>query len=152
MPWVEAGKAAFGTFMAKRIDGLIVSPPKQSDIGHLRDAFPSSLPLTLLDWEATNLVFTRPSPTIGALLGRDPTASFRSFIIKISYLTACDTPDHRVRAAIDRKLPQHLPGCWLTGMKRWVHDRIIAPEHRHPIATGMLRPRQQPMPLSRPTA
>lgn len=46
---VAAEKAAVRTLLAKRVDGLIVSPARENDVGHLSDVMRSGRPIVLLD-------------------------------------------------------------------------------------------------------
>ena len=52
---VAAEKAAIRTLVAKRVDGIIVSPAKEGDVEHLKDIERSGRPLALLDRSAPSL-------------------------------------------------------------------------------------------------
>lgn len=151
---VAAEKAAIRTLLAKRVDGLIVSPAKESDVEHLREASRSGLPLALLDRGSDELevdtVIADDRHAAEAVTRRLISLGHR----KIAYLTACDTPDHRFRTAKDintgsvrRRIEGFLGACrdaGLTGMEQWVHVGAITPEHTHRIVTAMLQSGQRP--------
>lgn len=151
---VAAEKAAIRTLLAKRVDGLIVSPAKESDVEHLREASRSGLPLALLDRGSDELevdtVIADDRHAAEAVTRRLISLGHR----KIAYLTACDTPDHHFRTAKDintgsvrRRIEGFLGACRdadLTGMEQWVHVGAITPEHTHRIVTAMLQSGQRP--------
>lgn len=151
---VDAEKAAIRTLLAKRVDGLIVSPAKESDIEHLREASRSGLPLALLDRGSDTL-------DVDTVIADDRHAAegiTRRLIAlghrRIAYLTACDTPDHRFRSTEDintgsvrRRIEGFLGGCQeagLIGMEDSVHVGAVTPEHTHSIAAAMLRTPKRP--------
>ncbi len=91
---VSAEKAAIRTLIAKRVDGLIVSPAKETDVEHLREVVGSGRPLALLDrginaFEVDTVIADDRQAAEGVT---------RQLIAlghrHIAYLTACDTPDH----------------------------------------------------------
>ncbi|WLR95731.1 LacI family DNA-binding transcriptional regulator [Shinella zoogloeoides] len=154
---VAAEKAAIRTLLAKRVDGLIVSPAKESDVEHLREAFRSGLPLALLDRGSDELdvdtVIADDRHAAEAVTCRLLSLGHRN----IAYLTACDTPDHRFRTAKDintgsvrRRIEGFLGACrdaGLTGMEQWIHVGAVTPEHTQRIAKGMLQSALRPTAL-----
>ncbi len=98
---IAAEKAAVKTLVAKRVDGLIVSPARDSDIEHLRDIERSGRPLVLLDRAVEGLAvdavtaddFQAGEAVTRLLVGQGHR--------RIVYLTACDTPDHRFQTLDD---------------------------------------------------
>jgi LacI family transcriptional regulator len=151
---VATEKAAIRTLLAKRVDGLIVSPAKESDIEHLREAARSGLPLALLDRGSDAL-------DVDTVIADDRHAAegiTRRLVSlghhRIAYLTACDTPDHRFHAAGDintgsvrRRIEGFLGVCreaGLIGMEDWVHVGAATPEQTHRIVTAMLQSAQRP--------
>ncbi|WP_275783715.1 LacI family DNA-binding transcriptional regulator [Pararhizobium gei] len=91
---LAAEKAAVKTLIAKQVDGLIISPAKDSEIEHLREAERSGRPLALLDRAVARLDvdtvttddFEAAQAITRLLIGQGHR--------RIAYLTACDTPDH----------------------------------------------------------
>ncbi|KNY13206.1 LacI family transcriptional regulator [Shinella sp. SUS2] len=151
---VATEKAAIRTLLAKRVDGLIVSPAKESDVEHLREAARSGLPLALLDRGSDAL-------DVDTVIADDRHAAegiTRRLVSlghhRIAYLTACDTPDHRFHAAEDintgsvrRRIEGFLGVCreaGLIGMEDWVHVGAATPEQTHRIVTAMLQSAQRP--------
>jgi len=149
-----AERAAIGTLLAKRVDGLIVSPAKENDVEHLHEAVRSGLPLALLDRGSDTL-------DVDTVIADDRHAAeniTRRLIAlghsRIAYLTACDTPDHRFRTAKDigtgsvrRRIEGFLGVCREAGMigtEDWVHVGAITPEHTQRIVTEMLQSAQPP--------
>lgn len=151
---VATEKAAIRTLLAKRVDGLIVSPAKESDVEHLREASRSGLPLALLDRGSDAL-------DVDTVIADDRHAAegiTRRLVSlghhRIAYLTACDTPDHRFHAAGDintgsvrRRIEGFLGVCreaGLIGMEDWVHVGAATPEQTHRIVTAMLQSARRP--------
>ncbi len=151
---VDTEKAAIRTLLAKRVDGLIVSPANESDADHLREAARSGRPLVLLDRGSETL-------NIDTVIADDRHAAediTRRLIAlghrRIAYLTACDTPDHRFRAPADintgsvrRRIEGFLSVCreaGLEGMGEWVRVGAGTPEHTHRIVTAMLKSSERP--------
>lgn len=151
---VATEKAAIRTLLAKRVDGLIVSPAKESDVEHLREASRSGLPLALLDRGSDTLdvdtVIADDRHAAEAVTRRLVSLGHH----RIAYITACDTPDHRFRTAKDintgsvrRRIEGFLDVCreaGLKGMEDWVHVGAVTPEHTHRIVTAMLQSTQRP--------
>ncbi len=147
----DAEKAAVRTLLAKRVDGLIVSPAKEDDVDHLREA---GRPLALLD-RASEAI------DVDTVIADDQHAAeeiTRRLIAlghsRIAYLTACDTPDHRFKKATDintesvrRRIEGFLHICvkaGLTGMEEWIRVGAVTPEHTHRIVTSMLHSGKPP--------
>ena len=147
-------EAAIRTLLAKRVDGLIVSPARESECDHLSEAARSGRPLVLLD---------RGSETLGVdtVLADDRHAAegiTRQLIGQghrhIAYLTACDTPDHRFRTPADiytgsvrRRIEGFLEICRQAGLsdvERNVHVGAVTPERTRSIVTDMLRAAPRP--------
>lgn len=151
---VAAEKAAIRTLLAKRVDGLIVSPAKESDVEHLREASRSGVPLALLDRGSDALdvdtVIADDRHAAEGITRRLVSLGHR----RIAYLTACDTPDHLFHAAEDintgsvrRRIEGFLAVCreaGLTGMEDWVQVGAVTPDHTHRIVTAMLKSAQRP--------
>lgn len=151
---VAVEKAAIRTLLAKRVDGLIVSPAKESNIDHLQEAARSGRPLALLDRGSETLdvdtVIADDRHAAEGITRRLLALGHR----RISYLTACDTPDHVFRVPSDintgsvrRRVEGFLGVCreaGLQGMEDWVHVGAVTPEHTHRIVTAMLKSPQRP--------
>ncbi|MCT7666110.1 LacI family DNA-binding transcriptional regulator [Shinella kummerowiae] len=151
---VAAEKAAIKTLLAKRVDGLIVSPAKESEVEHLREASRSGLPLALLDRGSDTLdvdtVIADDRHAAEGITRRLVSLGHR----RIAYLTACDTPDHRFHTADDintgsvrRRIEGFLGVCREAGlaeMEDWVHVGAVTPEHTRRIVTAMLQSTQRP--------
>lgn len=151
---IEAESAAIRTLLAKRVDGLIVSPAKENDVEHLHEAIRSGLPLVLLDRGSDTL-------DVDTVIADDRHAAetiTRRLIAlghrRIAYLTACDTPDHIFRTVKDintgsvrRRIEGYLGACLeagLIGMEKWVQVGAVTPEKTHRIVTEMLQSLQRP--------
>lgn len=153
---VEAEKAAIRTLLAKRVDGLIVSPAKGSDTEHLQSVTRSGLPLVLLDRGSETLdvdtVIADDRHAAGEITRRLIALGHH----RIAYLTACETPDSRFRVPADintgsvrRRIEGYLEACREAGLERmeeWVYVGAATPEHAHRKAVDMLQN------LPRPTA
>jgi len=151
---VAAEKAAIRTLLAKRVDGLIVSPAKESEVEHLREASRSGLPLALLDRGSDTLdvdtVIADDRHAAEGITRRLVALGHR----RIAYLTACDTPDHRFHTADDintgsvrRRIEGFLGVCREAGlaeMEDWVHVGAVTSEHTRRIVTAMLQSAQRP--------
>lgn len=151
---VDAEKAAVRTLLSKRVDGLIVSPAKESDVDHLQEVARSGRPLALLDRGSAALdvdtVIADDRHAAEGITRRLVERGHR----RIAYLTACDTPDHRFRTPTDintgsvrRRIEGFLGVCREAGFERmedWVHVGAVTPEHAHRIATVMLKSSQRP--------
>ncbi|OLP58835.1 LacI family transcriptional regulator [Xaviernesmea oryzae] len=141
-------EAALRTLLAKRVDGLIVSPAKESETDHLRDAARSGRPLVLLD---------RGSETLGVdtVVANDRHAAesiTRKLIARghrhIAYLTACDTPDHHFRTPADihtgsvrRRIEGFFSTCQEAGMtdvEHNIHVGAVTPERTRAIIMAMI--------------
>lgn len=151
---VLAERAAIRTLLAKRVDGLIVSPAKENDVEHLHEVIRSGLPLALLDRGSDTL-------DVDTVIADDRHAAeniTRRLIAlghrRIAYLTACDTPDHRFRSADDistgsvrRRIEGYLGACseaGLTNMESWVRVGAVTQQETHRIVTEMLQSAQRP--------
>jgi LacI family transcriptional regulator len=150
----ETEKAAVRTLLAKRVDGLIVSPAKESDVDHLKDVIRTGRPMVLLD---------RGSRTLGVdtVVADDGHAAeniTRRLIAgghrRIAYLTACDTPDHCFRAPSDistgsvrRRIEGFLHVCreaGLSEMEQWVRLGALTQDDTQHIVTSMLAAPEAP--------
>ncbi|AYM84137.1 LacI family transcriptional regulator [Agrobacterium tumefaciens] len=151
---VVVERAAIRTLLARRVDGLIVSPAKETDVEHLHEVVRSGLPLALLDRGSDTL-------DVDTVIADDRHAAeniTRRLIAlghrRIAYLTACDTPDHRFHRAEDigtgsvrRRIEGYLGVCretGLTDMEDWVKVGAVTPEDTHRIVTEMLQSGQPP--------
>lgn len=149
-----AEKAAIRTLLAKRVDGLIVSPAKENDVDHLREAIRSGLPLALLDrcGEALDVdtVIADDENAAESITRQLITLGHR----RIAYLTACDTPDHRFHTPRDistgsvrRRIEGYLGVCreaGLIGMEDWVKVGAVTPERTHRIIIEMFQSGHRP--------
>lgn len=98
---VASEKAAIRTLMAKRVDGLIVSPAHETDIDHLREIEASGRPLALLDRAVAAM-----DVDTAVADDREAAEGIARLLVglghrRIAYLTACDTPDHIFRSPAD---------------------------------------------------
>lgn len=98
---IEAEKAAVRALLAKRVDGLIVTPSRTADIAHLEDAVQSGCPLALLDRAIPDLAVD--AVTVD---DREAAEAVTALLIarghrQIAYITACDTPKHRFTSLDD---------------------------------------------------
>lgn len=151
---VAAEKAAIRTLVAKRVDGIIVSPAKEGDVEHLKDIERSGRPLALLDRSA-------PSLNVDTVIADDMQAAegITRLLIgrghrRIAYVTACDTPDHVFHSLDDiytdsvrRRIEGHLGACReasLTSMEEWVRVGANSPEATRRIVLNMLQSAERP--------
>ncbi len=151
---VESEKAATRTLLARQVDGLIVSPAKDSDVGHLRQASRSGRPLVLLDRGSELL-------DVDTVIADDRHAAegiTRRLVAlghsRIAYLTACDTPNHRLHTPADintgsvrRRIEGFLAVCreaGLEGMEDWVRVGAVSQEQTRRIVTAMLQSPDRP--------
>src|SRR5690606_38382257 len=144
----EAEKAAIRTLLAKRVDGLIVSPAKESDVDHLKDVVRAGCPMVLLDRGSRTLgvdtVVADDGYATEGITRRLIAAGHR----RIAYLTACDTPDHRFRSPSDistgsvrRRIEGFLRVCreaCLPGMEERVQLGAVTPDATQRIVAAML--------------
>jgi LacI family transcriptional regulator len=98
---IEAEKAAVKALLARRVDGLIVTPSRTEDVAHLKDAVQSGCPLALLDRAIPDLAVD--AVTID---DREAAEAVTELLIRrghrqIAYITACDTPEHRFTSLDD---------------------------------------------------
>lgn len=151
---VEAERAAVRTLLAKRVDGLIVSPAREGASDHLRDVLQSSRPLVLLDRGSAAL-------NVDTVIADDRQAAdnlTRKLAAlghqRIAYLTACDTPDHIFRelddiytGSVRRRIEGYLAACRDCGIadpQSWVHLGAASPEATFAIVAGLLSCSQRP--------
>lgn len=95
----EVERAAIKTLVAKRVDGLIVSPACESEIDHLKEIGRAGRPLVLLD----RAIATLDVDTVTAD-DRKAAENVTRLLVsrghrRIAYVTACDTPTHVYRHA-----------------------------------------------------
>lgn len=150
----EAEKAAIRTLLAKRVDGLIVSPAKESDVDHLKDVVRAGCPMVLLDRGSRTLgvdtVVADDGYATEGITRRLIAAGHR----RIAYLTACDTPDHRFRSPSDistgsvrRRIEGFLRVCreaCLPGMEERVQLGAVTPDATQRIVAAMLTAQHPP--------
>lgn len=151
---VSAEKEAIRTLLAKRVDGLIVSPAKESDVEHLREVASSGRPLALLDrgveaFEVDTVIADDRNAAEGVT---------RQLIAlghrRIAYLTACDTPDHMFRSpgdintgSVRRRVEGYLDICHEAGFSKsetTVRMGASTPELASEIARAMLEAKDRP--------
>ncbi|OJY02932.1 MAG: LacI family transcriptional regulator [Rhizobiales bacterium 63-22] len=149
-----AEKAAVRTLLARRVDGLIVSPAWESDVDHLKEVVRSGRPLALLDRGNAAL-------DVDTVIADDRHAAegvTRRLVAlghrRIAYLTACDTPDHVFRQPADihtgsvrRRIEGYLGVCREAGlpdMKPWVRVGASAAEKTRNIVLEMLQAPDRP--------
>ncbi len=152
----DAERAAVRTLLAKRVDGLIVSPARESETDHLADVLRAERPLALLDRGAEAL-------EVDTVIANDrQTAQDITRMLtglghrRIAYLTACDTPDHRFRSpaeihtgSVRRRIEGYLEICREAGIgdaERWVCVGATTPENIRRIVAHLLQG------IDRPTA
>ena len=150
----DTERAAVRTLLSKRVDGLIVSPARDNDVEHLKEATRSGLPLVLLDRGSEAL-------EVDTVIADDRHAAesvTRQLIAlghrRIAYITACDTPDHCFRSVDDintgsvrRRIAGYLGVCaeaGLAGMEEWVRVGAVKPDETQRIVTHMLRSPKPP--------
>ncbi|MGO4127707.1 LacI family DNA-binding transcriptional regulator [Inquilinus sp. YAF38] len=98
---IAAEKDAIRTLIAKRVDGLIVTPSRSREIDHLRDIQRSGRPLALLDRAIPEL-----SVDTVTVDDREAAEAATRLLIehghrRLAYVTACDTPEHTYRDLAD---------------------------------------------------
>jgi len=151
---VAAEKAAVRTLVAKRVDGIIVSPARESDVGHLKEIARTLRPLALLDRGSAALdvdtVIADDMQAAEGVTGRLIALGHR----RIAYLTACDTPDHVFRSPADiytgsvrRRIEGYLEACQragLAGGNEWVRVGAASPDRTRQIVEELLRGPDRP--------
>lgn len=149
-----AERAAVRTLLAKRVDGLIVSPARESETDHLADVLRSERPLALLDRGSAALdvdtVIANERQTTQDVTLRLAALGHR----RIVYLTACDTPDHRFRVpaeihtgSVRRRIEGFLEACREKGIhdaERWVCVGATTPDRTHRIVIDLLAGADRP--------
>ena len=149
-----AERAAVRTLLAKRVDGLIVSPARESEIDHLADVLRSERPLALLDRGSAELevdtVIANDRQTAQDVTRRLTALGHR----RIAYLTACDTPDHRFRTpaeihtgSVRRRIEGYLEVCLETGIKdakRWICVGATTPDNTRRIIANLMQNAERP--------
>lgn len=92
---IEAEREAVQTLLAKRVDGMIVTPCLSRDTGHLKEVVRAGVPLVLMDRAV-------PEIEVDTVTANDREAAIeatqlllRSGHRRIAYVTACDTPKGR---------------------------------------------------------
>ncbi|RWX80965.1 LacI family transcriptional regulator [Neorhizobium lilium] len=98
---VEAEKSAIKTLMAKRVDGLIVTPAQASEYLHLEEVRRTGRPIVLLDRAVPELNVDSVTTD-----DRDAACAATRLLIDnghraLAFVTACDTPDHRFQSLQD---------------------------------------------------
>lgn len=151
---VTTEKAAIRTLLAKRVDGLIVSPAKQGEVDHLREIVRTGRPLALLDRGNAAL-------DVDTVIAddRQATQSLTAKLIalghrRIAYLTACETPDHVFRTPDDiytdsvrRRIEGYLGACHDAGLpdvEQWVRVGASSPERIREIMDSMFQGTDRP--------
>jgi LacI family transcriptional regulator len=94
---LETEKSAVKTLLAKRVDGLIVTPAQADDYEHLDEARRTGRPLVLLDRAVPELEVDSVTTD-----DREAARAAASLLIgnghrTLAFVTACDTPGHRFR-------------------------------------------------------
>lgn len=150
----DAERAAVRTLLAKRVDGLIVSPARESETDHLADVLRAERPLALLDRGAEALevdtVIANDRQTAQDITRMLTGLGHRS----IAYLTACDTPDHQFRSpaeihtgSVRRRIEGYLEICREAGIadaERWVRVGATTPENIRRIVATLMQAANRP--------
>lgn len=149
-----AERAAVRTLLAKRVDGLIVSPAREGETEHLADVVRSERPLALLDRGSAALevdtVIANDRQTAEDVTSRLTALGHR----RIAYLTACDTPDHIFRTpteihtgSVRRRIEGYLHVCRERGIndaERWVCLGARSPDLTQRIVADLIRRSDRP--------
>lgn len=98
---IAAEKAAVRTLLAKRVDGLIVSAASTSDFEHLLEIPDSGCPLVLLDRALSGIEVDTVTTDDRAAAEQATEILIRKGHRTMAYITACDTPDHRLHTLND---------------------------------------------------
>ncbi|TCQ18098.1 LacI family DNA-binding transcriptional regulator [Rhizobium sp. PP-CC-3G-465] len=146
---VAAERAAIETLVAKRVDGLIVSPAQESTIGHLEDIGHAGRPLVLLDRAIAALAVDSVTAD-----DRQASEAVTRLLVErghreIAYVTACDTPTHLYRDTSDiltASVRERIEGFLEVGaqagiadMPRWVRLGANTPDATRRLTIDLLR-------------
>jgi len=92
---IDAEREAVQTLLSKRVDGMIVTPCRSRDIGHLEEVVRAGVPLVLMDRAV-------PELEVDTVTANDREAAIEATQLllrlghrRIAYVTACDTPKGR---------------------------------------------------------
>lgn len=149
-----AERAAVRTLLAKRVDGLIVSPARESETDHLADVLRAERPLALLDRGSATLevdtVIANDRQTAQDVTRKLVALGHR----RIAYLTACDTPGHTFTmpddihtGSVRRRIEGYLEMCRQTGIEdaeRWVRVGATAADRTRAIVADLLAANDRP--------
>lgn len=149
-----AERAAVRTLLAKRVDGLIVSPARESETDHLAEVLRSGRPLALLDRGSAALevdtVIANDRQTAQDVTRKLTALGHR----RIAYLTACDTPDHRFTTpaeihtgSVRRRIEGYLEVCGETGIpdgERWVCVGATTSQNTRRIVSDLMKLAERP--------
>jgi LacI family transcriptional regulator len=115
---IEAEKAAIRALLAKRVDGLIVTPSRSREIGHLQEIQQSGRPLALLDRAVPELDADTVTVNDRESAEQATNLLIRNGHRRIAYITACDTPEHTYRdlneihtASVRHRIEGFLKAC-----------------------------------------
>ncbi|MBB4008390.1 LacI family DNA-binding transcriptional regulator [Allorhizobium taibaishanense] len=144
---VDVERAAIKTLVAKRVDGLIVSPARAGETEHLKEIGRSGRSLVLLD---------RAIPALGVDTvtadDRQAAEAVTRLLLarghrRIAYVTACDTPDHLYREASDihtASVRERIEGfihagrdAGISDMERWVRLGATTPDSIRSLAADL---------------
>lgn len=151
---IELERAAIKTLVAKRVDGLIVSPAQEGKVDHLREIGRAGRPLVLLDRAI-------PALDVDSVTADDRAASeaITALLVarghrRIAYVTACDTPTHLYREVGDiatASVRERIEGfltvghqAGITDMQRGIHLGAVTPEATRQLTTKLLLDAEPP--------
>lgn len=151
---IAAEKAAVRTLLAKRVDGLIVSPARENDVSHLNDVMRSGRPIVLLDRGSDVL-------DVDSVIADDKHAAevvTRKLVSlghrEIAFLTAYDsapdgfrTPSDIHLGSVRRRIEGFLQvGCeaGIEGMEGWVRTGASTAETTREIVRDLMTANPRP--------
>lgn len=151
---IDVERAAIKTLVAKRVDGLIVSPARENEVGHLQDISRAGRPLVLLD----RAIATLDVDSVTADDREAAEAVTRLLVTRghrhIAYVTACDTPTHlyeRPSDILTASVRERIEGFLHVGeeegiadMPQWVRLGATTPEATRRLTLGLLNAKTPP--------
>jgi LacI family transcriptional regulator len=151
---VEAEKEAIAILLAKRVDGLIVTPSRARDTTHLMEIVQSGRPLAFLDRAipelAVDTVTVNDREAAEAATGLLLAKGHR----RIAYVTACDTPGHRFNsiedintASVRERIEGFLAACARADVPSPAASILLGANGRsetHRLALELLRSAERP--------
>lgn len=145
---IDVERAAVKTLVAKRVDGLIVSPAQESETEHLRERGRAGRPLVLLDRAIATLAVDSVTTDDRAASKAVTRLLLDRGHCRIVYVTACDTPTHLyheigdiLTASVRERIEGFLQAgeeAGIANMPQWVRLGANTPEATRQLTIDLL--------------